>query len=77
MHGFGEYVNHSKNIKYVGQFNHGKKKGHGSLVTKIGKLTGTFQNDVINGKGEFHWFADNKTYKGEFERNQPHGHGRI
>ena len=42
MHGFGEYYRASKNIRYTGEFRHGKKQGKGSLHMDLGILSGYF-----------------------------------
>lgn len=75
MHGSGFYYVKG-NIVYKGQFEKGQKVGKGELTTEKGKLIGNFENDVVNGKGEFIW-NDGRRYEGEFKDSKFHGEGTI
>lgn len=76
MHGFGEYYRAFKNVRYTGEFRHGKKQGKGSLHMDQGVLSGFFENDMINGEGRFEW-SDGRVYIGTFLNSKFHGQGRI
>ena len=76
MHGYGELTDKDKNIEYFGQFIRGKKEGYGTMKTTQGRLTGHFHNDLINGKGVFHWY-DGRKYEGQFRNSKFHGEGVI
>lgn len=67
---------------YEGTWAAGKKHGKGKFIwSQFGGAmknvyVGEFQNNLIHGEGEYHWF-DGRSYKGEWHCNRIHGQGRM
>jgi len=61
---------------YNGHYSNGKEDGFGSLIRPDGvKYRGEFRNGMKEGHGIMLWH--NRTYDGEWSKNQPHGQGCV
>ena len=61
---------------YTGEFQEGKKHGHGVLKTRSERTyDGDWQNDVPHGYG-VNTFPNGKIYKGEYRQGKPYGEGQ-
>mmetsp|Transcript_37538 Transcript_37538/g.86669 ORF Transcript_37538/g.86669 Transcript_37538/m.86669 type:complete len:757 (+) Transcript_37538:81-2351(+) len=77
-HGYGERW--SANVKYNGQWAHGKQDGFGRQIWNDGRVyKGDFKQGMLDGHGRLEWSSvSGKTlYEGEFAKNLRHGHGRY
>ncbi|PVD20460.1 hypothetical protein C0Q70_18616 [Pomacea canaliculata] len=74
--GYGVYVYENQFFRYEGEWQKGKKHGHGKLIMKDGTYyEGQFVNGEISGHG-FKFFASSKCkYTGEFLNGELNGHG--
>lgn len=64
--GEGRYTYPNQFFQYIGQWEHGKKNGFGTLLMRDGsKYFGQFKDGEITGAGERTW-QDGTFYKGEW-----------
>ncbi|XP_063173558.1 MORN repeat-containing protein 1 isoform X2 [Candoia aspera] len=74
--GYGRYVYPNSFFKYEGQWQRGKKHGHGKLLFKDGSYyEGEFADGEIVGHGLRYWASTGNTYSGQFLFGELHGHG--
>ncbi|XP_046329297.1 MORN repeat-containing protein 1-like isoform X1 [Haliotis rufescens] len=74
--GFGVYVYENQFFRYEGQWQRGKKHGHGRLVMKDGTFyEGLFENGEIQGHGYKYFATSGCKYTGQFQRGELHGYG--
>lgn len=79
IHGKGTYVfaNSQTLIKYIGEFEFGRRSGFGTLYYKDGATyVGHFRNDLREGKGK-QAYANGEVYQGDFFEEMRHGHGKY
>jgi hypothetical protein len=86
-HGFGSYYFADEDIKYIGEFKHGKLDGKGKAIhgqnsdTPGGYYDGEWKNGLRHGYGvSFKGQAGKDTdhlYQGEWKNDERHGHGRY
>ncbi|XP_046543654.1 MORN repeat-containing protein 1-like isoform X2 [Haliotis rubra] len=74
--GFGVYTYENQFFRYEGQWQRGKKHGHGKLLMKDGTFyEGLFANGEIQGHGYKYFATSGCKYTGQFERGELHGYG--
>ncbi|XP_075047828.1 MORN repeat-containing protein 1 isoform X2 [Mixophyes fleayi] len=75
-HGYGLYVYANSFFRYDGEWEDGKKHGHGKLLFRDGSsYEGEFVHGEITGNGLRYWATSGNTYSGEFLEGELHGHG--
>ncbi|KAG9482265.1 hypothetical protein GDO78_011125 [Eleutherodactylus coqui] len=75
-HGYGIYVYANSFFRYEGEWEDGKKHGHGKLLFRDGSYyEGQFVRGEITGSGQRYWAAMGNTYSGGFQDGELHGHG--
>ena len=63
--------------KYIGNYCHGRKDGHGKFYNVDGSYyDGNWTNEIKCGKG-LYVYKNGDKYEGEWFRNQRHGRGRY
>ena len=74
--GYGVYKYENKFFKYEGQWNAGKKHGHGKLLMRDGSFyEGEFKDGEITGHGFKYWSSSRNTYSGQFFLGELEGDG--
>ena len=62
----------------VGDYKNGKLNGQGYIRYSNGNAySGNLVDGVLNGYGEFHFFATGDVYKGEFKEGSENGQGVL
>lgn len=74
--GFGVYNYPNKFFRYEGEWQMGKKHGHGKLLMKDGSFyEGQFDNGEISGHGYRKWASSGNQYTGQFIMGELNGQG--
>jgi hypothetical protein len=59
---------------YEGEFQNDQREGSGTFTWSDGSIyTGTFVDDLIEGKGKCFWPASNNVYDGEWKQGKRSG----
>jgi hypothetical protein len=76
-HGYGELVyDELRNIRYEGNFVHGKREGKGRMRYANGNIyDGEWKEDVKCGVGSMMWQETLESYEGEWKDDHQHGIG--
>ncbi|KAM5140338.1 MORN repeat-containing protein 1 [Mantella aurantiaca] len=75
-HGYGVYIYTNSFFRYEGEWEDGKKHGHGKLLFRDGSYyEGEFIHGEITGNGLRYWATSGNFYSGEFHEGELHGHG--
>ncbi|MEJ8555050.1 MORN repeat-containing protein [Tepidibacter sp. Z1-5] len=77
--GIGKIYDKNSNIKYEGDFRHGKPDGNGKLYHGNESLAyeGDFKDGKFDGNGKMYYENGNLKYEGDFKDSDYHGQGKL